>query len=86
MLPIQESDTRVLQNFQQEIVRSICAARACPQVCRVLGYCYKEQQLCLVMLRYASSLVGLVSGDTHKVTHVVLMLPLHMHLSAVHDT
>ena len=52
-----------LQLFKQEIQRTIHAARFCPQVCRVLGFCFKEQRLCLVMLCYSSSLAALVQGS-----------------------
>ena len=33
------------------------------QVCRVLGYCFKEQRFCPVMLHYAGSLTSVASGQ-----------------------
>ena len=60
MLATQTADAAAVQQFEQEIKDTIHAARTCSLVCRVLGYCFKEQKLCLVMLRYAGSLIGLV--------------------------
>ena len=64
MLATQGADAATLQRFKQEVKGTICAARTCSLVCRVLGYCVKDQRLCLVMLRYAGSLVSLVSGTS----------------------
>lgn len=60
LLATQGPDAATLQRFKEE--GTIRAAQTCSLVCRVLGYCIKEQRLCLVMLRYAGSLVSLVSG------------------------
>ena len=64
MLATQGADAAALQRFKREIQGTINAARTCSLVCRVLGYCFKEQRLCLVMLRYTGSLITLVSGTT----------------------
>ena len=62
MLATQGSTVVQMQRFKREIKDTYTAARACPQVCRTFGSCMKEQQLCLVMLRYTGSLTALVQG------------------------
>lgn len=72
MLATHGADAAALQRFKQEIQGTINAARTCSLVCRVLGYCIKEQRLCLVMLRYTGSLITLVSGTTAFVSAAIL--------------
>ena len=62
MLATQGADVAALQRFKQEIKGTVCATRTCSLVCRVLGFCIKEQRLCHVVLRYAGSLVSLASS------------------------
>jgi len=59
VLSVQGANPAQLSRAEKEIQDNAHAARACPQVVRVLGHCVKDDQLCLVMLKYSGSLLTL---------------------------
>jgi len=50
-----------MNNFKQEVGK-LQAVQACTKACRVFGYCLKQEQPCLVMLRYKMSLLTMIEG------------------------
>ncbi len=50
-----------MNNFKQEMDK-LQAVQACTKACRVFGYCLKQEQPCLVMLRYKMALLTTVEG------------------------
>ena len=57
-----------ISSAEQEINNKAYAAQACSQVVRVFAHCTKDQQICLVMLPHADSLVTLVEGKLRSHT------------------
>ncbi|DBA90290.1 hypothetical protein WJX77_001446 [Trebouxia sp. C0004] len=52
-----------MPNFKQEMSK-LQAVQACTKACRVFGCCLKQEQPCLVMLRYKMSLLTMIEGNS----------------------
>ncbi len=50
-----------MNDFKEEMEK-LQAVQACTKACRVFGYCIKQEQPCLVMLRYKMSLLTMIEG------------------------